>query len=179
MKLRVAAILTLFYAPLLTAQTVPNWTEQHPQTSPPARLNHAMAYDSVHGQVVLFGGQAYLNGTVLNDTWVWDGSNWTQKTPQNSPPGRYSHAMAYDSSSGQVVLFGGNGGNADVYEGGILNDTWVWDGSNWTQKSPQTSPSIRSGHAMVYDSQHQQVVLFAGYGFVGGALDDTWVWNFP
>ena len=46
-----------------------------------------MAYDSAHGQVVLFGGQdANLNA--LNDTWVWDGTNWTQKFPQTIPPAR-------------------------------------------------------------------------------------------
>jgi hypothetical protein len=72
-KWRVIAVLALLYAPVVAAQTASNWTEQHPQTSPPARLNHAMAYDSAHGQVVLFGGQAYLNGAVLNDTWAWDG----------------------------------------------------------------------------------------------------------
>src|SRR5216683_1014776 len=43
--------------------------------------------------------------------------------------------------------------------------------ANWTRKSPQTSPSARDGHAMVYDSAHGQVVLF------GGGTHDTWVWD--
>ena len=42
---------------------------------------------------------------------------------------------------------------------GLLNDTWVWDGANWTQKSPQTSPSARWYQAMAYDSAHGQVVF--------------------
>ena len=31
-----------------------------------------MAYDAAHGQVVMFGG--FTGGTVLNDTWIWDGT---------------------------------------------------------------------------------------------------------
>src|SRR6202453_2046004 len=74
------------------AQTAPNWTEQSPQTSPSARIEHAMAYDSAHGQVVLFGG---FNRTGFpNDTWLWDGSNWTEASPQTVPPGRDDSAMA-------------------------------------------------------------------------------------
>jgi hypothetical protein len=96
------------------AQTVLNWRQLFPQTSPPAREAQAMTYDSNHGQVVLFGGLAsiyiYPNG-LLNDTWVWDGSNWTQKFPENSPPARFGQAMVYDSAQGQVVLFGGRGEN--------------------------------------------------------------------
>jgi uncharacterized protein (TIGR03437 family) len=167
----------LIFAPVLAAQTAPNWTQQSPQTSPPARLGHAMAYDSAHGQVVLFGGvtQGY-SGQVLNDTWVWDGINWTEKAPQNSPPARYGHAMAYDSAHSQVVLFGGDDGNLDSFHGGAFNDTWVWDGANWTEQAPQHSPPARYAFAMVYDSAHSQVVLFAGE-LSNGPLDDTWVWD--
>src|ERR1019366_6529671 len=132
--------------------------------------------------VVLFGG-ASANSNLLNDTWVWDGSNWTQKSPQTIPPARYGLAMAYDSTHGQVVLFGGANppsGTSLRAAGGTypetLGDTWVWDGSNWTQKSPQTSPPARAAHGMAYDSAHRQVVLFAGEAN-GNFLGDTWVWD--
>jgi uncharacterized protein (TIGR03437 family) len=154
-----------------------NWTQKSPQTSPPARARHAMAYDSAHGQVVLFGGFGRAAGTFneINDTWVWDGSNWTQKSPETSPPARQYHAMAYDSAHGQVVLFGGMGAINFEY----LNDTWVWDGSNWTQQSPQTSPPVREQHAMAYDSAHDQTVLFGGFGGLPTAtiIGDTWTWE--
>jgi uncharacterized protein (TIGR03437 family) len=158
------------------AQTAPNWTEQFPQISPPARIGHAMAYDSAHGQVVLFGG---FNGTGnLNDTWLWDGSNWTEAFPKTSPPARNSPAMAYDSVHGQVVLFGGEAGQEQEV---VYGDTWVWDGANWTQESPQTSPSERLFGAMAYDSAHGQIVLFGGgeAGPNGNAiiLNETWVWD--
>jgi uncharacterized protein (TIGR03437 family) len=150
-----------------SAQTAPNWTQQNPENSPPPRYDHAMAYDSVHSQVVLFGG---VGNDVMNDTWVWDGSNWTQKSPVMTPPARDAHAMVYDSAHRQVVLFGGYGSL------GFMNDTWVWDGSNWTQKSPKTSPPARSEFAMAYDSAHGKVVLFGGSDN-NGFLNDTWLWD--
>jgi uncharacterized protein (TIGR03437 family) len=153
------------------------WTQKLPQTSPPARYSHAMAYDAGHGQVVLFGGLD-PSGNSLNDTWLWDGNNWTQKSPQNSPVARSSHAMAFDSAHGQVVLFGGGG--AATLPAPFFNDTWVWDGSNWTQESPQTSPPALLYHAMVYDSAHGQVVLFGGLvPSLAGSQDsnNTWVWD--
>jgi uncharacterized protein (TIGR03437 family) len=170
---RAVAGLALLLAPLVAGQTAADWAQKSPQTSPPARFAHAMAYDSAHGQVVLFGGENSAN-FLLSDTWVWDGANWTQKFPQTSPPAREAHAMVYDSAHGQVVLFGGNGG-ASLLGPGYLNDTWVWDGANWTQESPQTSPPARFAHAMAYDSAHGQVVLFGGTS--ASLFTDTWVWD--
>lgn len=156
------------------------WSSKTPETGPPALFGHAMAYDSAHGQVVLFGGQSSFTSLPLNDTWVWDGSSWTQKTPQTRPPARFGYAMAFDSARGQVILFGGHHrlGYSDD-----LNDTWVWDGVNWSQKSPQNSPPARSSHAMAYDAGHGQVVLFGGaddYTTVFNMpeiFNDTWVWD--
>ncbi len=44
-----------------------------------------------------------------------------------SPMG--SHAMAYDSGRGVVVLFGG------MSAAGYLPDTWEWDGTTWTLRA--------------------------------------------
>jgi hypothetical protein len=140
----VASMLTGLLSPVPAAAAAP--------VAPSLRIWHAMAYDAAHAQVVLFGG--YDNG-VLGDTWTWDGTDWTQRTPAHSPPAGYAHAMAYDAAHAQVVLFGGYGGSG--------NDTWTWDGTDWTQRTPAHSPSPREGHAMAYDAAHAQVVLFGGF----------------
>jgi hypothetical protein len=62
-----------------------------------------MAYDAATGQLVLFGG--FVGGTYLNDTWTWDGTNWTQQNPTTSPSPREGLSMAYDDAIGLVVLF--------------------------------------------------------------------------
>src|SRR5258708_2980545 len=69
---------------------------------------------------------------------------------------RLQHAMAYDSQRARTVLFAGADFSAN------MGDTWEWDGSNWTQQSPPSSPVSRSQHAMAYDSQRSRVVLFGG-----------------
>src|SRR5207249_602692 len=129
-----------------------------------------MAYDAAHGQMVLFGGT--FGGTLstnFNDTWVWDGTNWTQKSPITSPPGRFWHAMAYDAAHGQVLMFGGDNGSS--FDG----DTWMWDGTNWTRKALSTDQAPRALPAMAYDEAHGQVVLFGGAS--AGYYADTWVWD--
>jgi uncharacterized protein (TIGR03437 family) len=151
-----------------------NWTQQlvqFPETSPDQRSGAAMVYDSAHHQVVLFAGFGLGGDTHHNDTWVWDGTNWTQLSPASSPPARQFHAMAYDSLHGQVVLFGGINQTNQYYQ-----DTWVWDGANWTEMSPSSIPPNRAYHSMAYDSTHQNVVLFGG-GSSTGIFNDTWVWN--
>jgi len=108
-------VLPMLFVGMITAQSAGNWTLQIPSTSPSVRRFHAMAYDSVHGQTVLFGGADSVD--TFGDTWVSNGSNWTQKSPQNTPPARSNHTMAYDSAHGQIIMFGGfdAGGN-------LLND---------------------------------------------------------
>jgi hypothetical protein len=124
-----------------------------------------MAYDSVRQKTVLFGGWN-------NETWEWDGTNWTQRTPTNSPSSRYDHTMVYDSVRQVTVLFEG-------YIGTNIcsNETWEWDGTNWTLR-PEISPPARAGHTMAYDSVRQRTIIFggsidsgAGYGLV---KNETW-----
>src|SRR5439155_6137813 len=86
----------------------------------------AMAYDEVRGNSVIFGGGTVIPPTDFNDTWVWDGTTWTQLFPATSPSARSGSAMAYDVARGRVVVFGG----ADV-DGTPLGDTWTWDGATW------------------------------------------------
>jgi galactose oxidase-like protein len=147
-----------------------NWTQKFPATSPPARAGSPLAYDTVRGQTVLFGGTA--DGvTFFNDTWVWDGATWTQKFPATSPSPRVHAGMAYDKARQQVVLFGGANNPITL----VLGDTWVWDGVNWTQKFPATSPAGRHLPAMAYDDARTETALFGG--FTGSFYDDTWVWG--
>ncbi|MCO5314764.1 MAG: hypothetical protein M9938_01150 [Solirubrobacterales bacterium] len=129
-----------------------------------------MAFDPSSGNTVLFGGTD--NGSVtLADTWVWDGSDWTQKSPAHSPPARDRASMTFDPAAGNMVLFGGLTG------GGVsLADTWVWNGGDWTQKSPAHSPAARSWASLAFDPTSVNMVLFGGSS-AGSFFADTWVWN--
>ncbi|MBI4871087.1 MAG: hypothetical protein HY814_05930, partial [Candidatus Riflebacteria bacterium] len=126
-----------------------------------------MAYDSARGRVVLFGGYA---GSYVQDTWEYDGANWTQVNPGSRPSARDSCALAYDSARGRVVLFGGD-------DGTIKQDTWEYDGANWTQLNPVSRPGARDSCALVYDGTRGRVVLFGGYLGSYWYAQDTWEYD--
>lgn len=106
------------------------WTELAPENSPSARTEAVMAYDPVRERIVLFGGNE-LDEMILGDTWEWDGTNWTRMSPEASPLAREQHTMAWDPQRETVVLFGGSIGTAP--NGTPANDTWEWDGTNWSR----------------------------------------------
>jgi hypothetical protein len=141
-----------------------DWTRAFAPTAPPVRSGHRMVWDAARGEVVLFGGVIAGLGTVYNDTWVWNGETWTQKTPATSPAPRSGFAMAYDAARQQVVLFGGAVGSQGTQE------TWLWDGNNWTLADPAAKPPGSGGSAMTYDAAREEIVLFSD-------SNQTWTWN--
>jgi len=60
-------------------------------------------------------------------------------------------------------------------------ETWSWDGQNWTQLFPTTSPGRRKGAGFAYDSTLAGLVLFGGKQYDGSYngvyLGDTWLWD--
>lgn len=152
-----------------------DWTAQSPPATPPARAFVAMTYDGKNNNVVLFGGRTTGN-VYLGDTWTYNGTTWTQASSSQNPAARDLPAMAYDAHNQQVVLFGGFGTAGPV--GGYFADTWIWNGSSWTQKTPAHSPPAQAFHSMVYDSVLQRVVLFSGITCCNAAVTgDTWTWD--
>ena len=79
-------------------------------------------------------------------TWTWDGTDWADAAPAQSPSSRNGTQMAYDAANEEMLLFGGAIGLWD-----LVNDTWGWDGSNWAELSPAHKPSTRESAAMAYD----------------------------
>ena len=150
------------------------WTQKHPVHNPGARRLFGIAALPTAGHVLIFGGNNGNGSSFFGDTWEWDGTDWTQKSPTNLPPARWLCAMTYDSGNHQVVLFGGR-----TISGTFLGDTWVWDGTNWTQKNV-SGPSGRTNSRMA-DELGGKVLLFGGYDAAANATNgeegDTWEWN--
>jgi hypothetical protein len=109
-------------------------------------------------------------GPAYDDTWTWDGTDWTKRYLTYAPPARYGVAMAFDAIRGDVALFGGLG---HAYLGG----TWTWNGRNWTQRQPALASPTRVWAGMVDDVANGQLALFGGLGATGHYLDDTWTWD--
>jgi len=82
--------------------------------------------------------------------------------------------MAYDPDRGRVVMFGG------YEDGGVLADTWEWDGFDWVERHPPVSPPARWGAAMAWDAGRHTMLLFGGEGRRSIRRDprgDTWEWD--
>ena len=149
-----------------------DWTatpSSAPSSAPPARRDHAVAFDVARGRLVLFGGDG--GDALLADTWEWDGATWLPRTPATVPPARSAHMMAYDVNRGRIVLFGGR----DAAH--VFDDVWEWDGVSWQRVVYRSSPPARSRHAIAYDPGRTSAVMFGGVGLGGGRLNDTWIWD--
>jgi hypothetical protein len=83
-----------------------------------------MAYDRA-GRVILFGGETRDSAgkrVVLDDTWAWDGTDWTELRPA-SHPAALSGASIAATRAGSLVLYGGRrylpGSQPDVRHGHV------------------------------------------------------------
>jgi hypothetical protein len=144
-------------------------------TGPAPRTDALMAFDPVRARTVLFGGwnRSVQLSPQMSETWEWDGVQWTQHGP-TEPQNRQNHGMAYDTSRGEAIIFGGT----TVYSAPDARTTWAWDGDRWARRA-ESGPTPRSGHAMVYDAARNRTVLFGGSQSGGTSLllGDTWEWD--
>jgi len=146
-----------------------NITSSLSSSSPPARADAGIAYDSADGYVVLFGG--FDGNTLYQDTWTFVGGVWSEVHPAPSPQARFSPGMAYDGADHEVVLFGG----ADNSGSNSFNDTWTYRAGSWSQASSTFSPAPRFSMGMTYDVANHIVLLFGGWSAVEtGSFGDTW-----
>ena len=162
------------------AQQGPSWAQQAPLTGPSARSHHAMVFDPMRQRAMMFGG-APTSQVPVDETWEWTPfqptfpnplqGSWALRNVSPKPAARSGHAMVWDSVRNVAVLFGGGGGS------GILNDTWNWNGTVWSQQSPITFPTARYGHALAFDSARGVTVLFGGRDAASNALADTWEYD--
>jgi hypothetical protein len=138
------------------------WTRMEPSGGPFGLLGSRMVYNAVADRMVLFGGWFVGEGPnsgASQATWVYDlNSNaWTEMSPEVSPPGRMDHAMAYDTESDRVLLWGG-GGQSPIKVG----DLWAYDLSAniWEEHPSDDAPGPLKGAEMVYDAPNDRTLLY-------------------
>jgi cysteine-rich repeat protein len=139
-------------------------------TAPAPRWGAAMIYDAARDRVLMFGGG---QSTAFNELWQWNGSGWSLIPTLVSPPARRMHAFAYDASTHVAVLFGGTGeaaftgGSSAIPTNQEFNDTWLWDGTQWSLAAAEQPPPPRQGASAVYDRGRGRVVLYGGQTTLG------------
>jgi hypothetical protein len=156
------------------------WTPLAVTVAPSPRAFAAITYDAYDRYVVLFGGCFSANrfgisaclgsvaSTALNDTWTFVNGTWTLITAVG-PTARSESALAYDSTTGDVILFGGRS-----TAGLVSNDTWAFRSGTWTQLAPTGSPPPQAGSPLVLDMKTGQLLLFQASM---GGTHQTEVWR--
>ncbi|MDC0667861.1 Kelch repeat-containing protein [Nannocystis radixulma] len=133
-------------------------TASHP--GGPGHHMAAMAYDPLAGEVVLFGGYPDSGfNPPLAETWTYEGSAWTQRTPAHSPTARAGHTMVWDPAHSQIVLYGGHDELAQT----VMADLWAWDGSDWTELPSAGGPGARHHHAATWNPVLGRMMVFGGW----------------
>lgn len=108
-------------------------------------------------------------------TWIWDGSQWQQLSPAHEPSPRYTTSVTFDPATKRLILFGGIRGGKAGLPRQVLSDTWSWNGNDWAQLSPTTSPPARGDAAMVSYAAAGKALLLGGSD--DSALADAWAWD--
>jgi hypothetical protein len=139
--------------------------------APIPRSDAAVVADPQVGGLLLYGGLAG-SGAFETDTWSFSNDHWTDLTNSSGTPptARFAPAMAYDSSDGETVLFGG-----ENQGGGHLNDTWTFAHGNWSNitSTALSAPSPRRYASIADDPPDHGVLLFGGQN-ASGTFGDTW-----
>jgi hypothetical protein len=153
------------------------WSVVPTPNSPSGRTDAACAFHLGSGATVLFGGAGVSPFALRADTWTYDGSDWTQATPNSSPTGRFGMAMVHDLARNRCVMFGGISSLISIALPN--NQTWEWDGTDWTQATPAASPTGRAHYGLAYDLLRQRVVMYGGTTNPGLLItsNETWEYN--
>ena len=95
---------------------------------------------------------------------------------------RSGHSMVWDAADDLFFVFGGVDG-----AGNLLDDLWSYSPltGQWTQINSSASgtcangtwPAPRMNAAMVWDSAHQQILLYGGVGANNRYLGDLWAYS--
>lgn len=137
-----------------------NVTTQH-SGAPQDRGYGGMAFDTAANEYILYGGED--GGTsALSDTWGFTpASGWSDIAPSKSPGGDAEPAMAYDSTSSEVVLFGGCTGINLLSSDCNFDTSFAYAGGNWASIGG-TQPTGVLAAGMADDPAQGGVLLFGG-----------------
>jgi len=168
----------------------PTWTQLSPSGNlPPGSWGSSAVYDTVNNIMTVFGGNLAQTSPATNAVWTLSHANGLGGTPQwtnivvkgapGSPAKRAAHTAIYDVAHNRMTIFGGVDFSSKAFLG--FNDAWVLDNANglggtpaWTRLKPGTAPGVRYYHTAVYDSVHNQMVVFAGFN-LDAQFYVTWV----
>jgi len=126
------------------------WRNMRPVPSPRLAPLRAASWDSDEQVVVVFGGEASKEGTVVYDPYK---NEWRWMKPKTEPAFRSGGNMAYDATHKVHVLFGAQ----------FTNDphTWLYDlrKNEWRDARPAVMPPTDQNDAVLTYDPINRVIL--------------------
>ncbi len=161
-----------------------NWVKLAPASSPPANGQCFMTDDEARGEVVMLMYSGDTSGAANVQTWIWNGSTWSQAADFPVPDGL--NPISYDAQSKEDLVYVGETGPCKTTSPTTsscpeVDQLWAFDGTQWAKVS-SNGPEIGSGSAASVDAATHQLVATSGElsapsGFVLNSK--TWVYSAP
>ena len=146
------------------------WNQVTTFNAPAPREEMGMVFDASRNRTILFGGCDEGSATIYGDTWEYNGNDWIEVTPANSPTARFRGMMEYDSNRSRAVYFGGFDGTQQQTQ------TYEYAGDQWEQiPTGITVPTSLTEMAAAYSPTSGTVTMFAGFGT--SFNNDTWAYT--
>jgi hypothetical protein len=129
------------------------WTNAYPSPSPSLRGHSGFTFDPIRNRSVVFGGSDSNTRANLNDTWEWDGNEWTLIS-QYGPSSRKGHSLTWGPDSERVLLYGASNLGTE--------DLWEWSGTAWQSRTVFNPQAERMASAQAYDNARHDLIVFGG-----------------
>ena len=137
---------------------------------PPYAAYNAV-YDSARGVIIAqVSDDTYSRMT----TWEFEGNTWSWRSSDGPPlwpvfdRRRGNQAIAYDTCRNVTVCF----------DPSTEAQTWEWDGTRWTIRSPANSPtSYPFQYALTFDLARNVTVMLYTVSSTTGWADEFWEWD--
>ncbi|MEZ6036316.1 MAG: kelch repeat-containing protein [Planctomycetota bacterium] len=158
-------------AALAVSPAFAQWVQAAPANHPTARRSSAMAFVPQNAGLILFGG---VSPALSNQTWLYDGLDWSLLSPAVSPTARFGAELVYDQLRGVAVLYGGL--NSPISIPPPTSETWEWDGTNWAQRTTTGNPGPRYLYGACFDLLRGRTVIYGGATsqLLGSQTNQTW-----
>ncbi len=140
----------------------------------PGHATPVLAFDPATGHVVLFGG--FSQGGNVNSMWSWTGQSWTSLGAD--APLANLESSAAENVDGKTLL-GYQNPQVVPPAPPVVNvtaaQTWVWNGSRWTQLNPRHEPTAAAMGLFADPKSHR--VLLVGTNVLRGNAMEIWAWD--
>ena len=154
-----------------------SWQQMTPATLPTCVNEAQLIYQASNQRPLVVGG-ACTGAEFLDETFEWDGTTWTKLTTSETTR-VIGSAMAFDTTTGEVVRYGGN----PTFQSTPDSTTYLYKNLDWRGGGVRSgSPIPRSMPLFRRDAANNTIWMWGGlsefsYGQGIAYLDDFWRYN--